>query len=467
MIGGLGVEVEMSDASETGDNVRTTQPESSARSRPFGRQSSSASGEVVSQGVVKASSTGDRVRANLVAMTGRDPAQSERPSSPLELLLDLTFVVAVGIASEHFAELLAEGHIASAVVAFMLAMSAISVAWIGFSWFASAFDTDDWLYRIITMVQMSGVVVFALGLPTMFHSIDEGHGLDMRVMVLGYVVMRFALICQWWRAARTAAFRAVAIANIRWTGIIQILWLVVAFTGFALSDGVIFVLFGAVAAADLLIPVLTGSVKRTPWHPHHIAERYGLFTIIVLGESLVGTLASSSGMLGGGSGAHWSPDVVAIIVAGVGLTFGMWWVYFIAPFGDALVRYRGRAYVFGYGHIPLFIAVAAVGGGLHVAGLQLEHHSALGAVAVVLCLAVPVAAYLLSVYTLYSVLLASSDSLHVWLLVATMGVLVLAVALAALGVEISVCLLVIMIAPFVTVVGYEAVGRHHQERLLL
>lgn len=457
----------MSDTPETDDNVHTKHAESSARCNPSECQNPSTSGELVSHGAVQASIVGDRVRANLIAMTGRDPDQSERSSSPLELLLDLTFVVAVGIASSHFAELLAEGHIASAVVAFMLAMSAISVAWIGFSWFASAFDTDDWLYRIITMVQMSGVVVLALGLPTMFHSIDEGHGLDMRVMVLGYVVMRLALICQWWRASRTSTFRAVAIANIRWTAIIQILWLVVAFMGFGLSDGVILVLFGAVALMDLLMPVFAGAVKRTPWHPRHIAERYGLFTIIVLGESLVGTLASSSGMLGGGSGVRWSADVVAIIVAGVGLTFGMWWVYFTAPFGDALIRHRGRAYIFGYGHIPLFIAVAAVGGGLHVAGLQLEHQSELGAVAVVLCLAVPVAAYLLSVYALYSILLATSDSLHVWLLVATMGVLVLAVALAALGVEISVCLLVIMIAPFVTVVGYETVGRRHQEQLML
>ncbi|MGW8537955.1 low temperature requirement protein A [Rhodococcus qingshengii] len=400
-------------------------------------------------------------------MSGRDPHEGERASSPLELLLDLTFVVAVGIAASHFAEMLAEGHLRGAMVGFMLAMSAISVAWIGFSWFASAFDTDDWLYRLITMVQMAGVVLFALGLPVMFHSVEEGHRLDLRVMIVGYVVMRGALTLQWWRASRAPKFHDVAMANIYWTGVMQIGWLAVAFVDFGLSNTVIFTMFGVLAVVELLLPALTGSVgRRLPWHPHHIAERYGLFTIIVLGESVVGTVASSSDLLGGGSAVHWSADVIAIVVAGIGLTFGMWWVYFSAPFGDALDRRRGRAYLFGYGHIPLFIAVAAVGGGLHVAGLVLEEHSEIGPVAVVLALAIPVGTYLLAVYALYSALLAATDLFHVLLLAATMGVLAAAVGLAVAGVSVAVCLLVIMFAPFITVVGYETIGRRHQQVLL-
>lgn len=84
-------------------------------------------------------------------------------------------------------------------------MFAISVAWISFSWFASAFGTDDWLYRALTMVQMIGVAVFSLGLPAMFHSIREGEHLELRTMVLGYVVMRVAMVLQWRRAARRDA----------------------------------------------------------------------------------------------------------------------------------------------------------------------------------------------------------------------------------------------------------------------
>ncbi len=81
-------------------------------------------------------------------------------------------------------------------------MFAIVWAWINYSWFASAYDTDDWLYRVLTMVQMVGVLVLALGLPIMFQSLDEGGRVANDVMVAGYVVMRIALVLQWLRAAK-------------------------------------------------------------------------------------------------------------------------------------------------------------------------------------------------------------------------------------------------------------------------
>src|ERR671921_240243 len=73
-------------------------------------------------------------------------------------------------------------HVAAGVLGFLFAMFAICWAWINFSWFASAFDTDDWIYRVTTMVQMIGVVVLALGLPAMFASIEEGEQVHNEVM---------------------------------------------------------------------------------------------------------------------------------------------------------------------------------------------------------------------------------------------------------------------------------------------
>ncbi|MFD3477491.1 low temperature requirement protein A [Streptomyces sp. NPDC058695] len=399
-------------------------------------------------------------------MTGRDPQEPGRVSSPLELLFDLTFVVAVGTASSQFAEMVAEGHTGEAVTAFVLAMFAISVAWISFSWFASAFGTDDWLYRALTMLQMIGVVVFSLGLPAMFHSVDEGEHLDLRVMVLGYVVMRIAMVLQWWRAARESpTFRDVGMANIRWTVIVQVGWVVIAFTHLPLNA--VFVAFIVLGALELALPLLTqGDAGGTPWHPHHVAERYGLFAIIVLGEGVVGTVASSGELLGGVDGTHWSGNAIAVVVAGVGLTFGMWWVYFATPFGDILVHRRSRGYLFGYGHIPLFAGVAGAGAGLHVAGLHLEHHSEISDVAVVLSLAVPVGLYLLMVYLLHTLLLSTADPFHVLLISITLAVLLVAVLLSAAGVAIAACLLIVMLAPFVTVVGYETIGHRHQRRML-
>ncbi|MCX4654974.1 low temperature requirement protein A [Streptomyces microflavus] len=399
-------------------------------------------------------------------MTGRDPEEHGRVSSPLELLFDLTFVVAVGTASTQFAELLAEGHAAHAVIAFLMAMFAISVAWISFSWFASAFATEDWLYRVLTMLQMIGVVVFSLGLPAMFHSVDEGGHLELRAMVAGYVVMRIAMVLQWWRASREAPeFRRVCLANIRWTVIAQVGWVVVGFTRLPIEA--VFVAFVVLGALELALPLFTqGSAGGTPWHPHHVAERYSLFAIIVLGESVVGTVASSGELLGGADGTAWTWNAIAVVVAGVGLTFGMWWVYFTTPFGDILVRRRNRGYLFGYGHIPLFIGVAGAGAGLHVAGLYLEHHAEISETAVVLALVLPVSLYLLVVYLLHSLLLSTGDRFHLLLIALSLAVLLASALLAATGAPAAVCLIVAMLAPFVTVVGYETVGREHQRRML-
>ena len=66
----------------------------------------------------------------------------------------------------------------------------MSWAWIQYTWWASAYDEDDWVCRVATMVQMVGVIILALGLPDMFASIDHGETLDNGVMVAGYVVMR-------------------------------------------------------------------------------------------------------------------------------------------------------------------------------------------------------------------------------------------------------------------------------------
>lgn len=254
-------------------------------------------------------------------------------------------------------------------------------------------------------------------------------------------------------------------ANIRWTVIAQAGWVAIAFAHLPLTA--VFVAFILLGALELTLPVLTqGSAGGTPWHPHHVAERYGLFAIIVLGEGVVGTVASSGDLLGGADGTQWSGNAIAVVVAGVGLTFGMWWVYFSTPFGDILVHRRSRGYLFGYGHIPLFIGVAGAGAGLHVAGLHLEHHSEISDVAVVLALAIPVGLYLLMVYLLHTLLLSAADSFHILLISITLAVLLAAVLLSAAGVATAACLLIVMLAPFVTVLGYETIGHRHQRRML-
>jgi len=234
----------------------------------------------------------DSLHHHGTTMGGRDPHEPHRAATPLELLFDLTFVIAFGASANELAHALAEGHIATGVIGFAFATFAVSWAWINFAWFASAYDTDDWIFRLTTMVQMVGVLILALGLPALFESLQDGDHLDTRVMVIGYVVMRVAMVFQWLRASRQDPGRShVCRTYVATIVVSQVLWV-----AWMLAELPIATTF-AVAAVPVLIE-LSGPViaeRRgggTPWHPHHIAERHGLVIIIALGEGLIGTMGT-------------------------------------------------------------------------------------------------------------------------------------------------------------------------------
>jgi low temperature requirement protein LtrA len=400
-----------------------------------------------------------------VRMGGRDTAEDHRAATPLELLFDLTFVIAFGAAANELAHELAEGHIGAGLLGFGFATFGIAWAWINFSWFASAYDTDDWIFRLATMVQMLGVLIFALGLPDMFGSLVEGDTVDNRVMVAGYIVMRVALVFQWLRAARQdPARRAACFEYVKTLLIAQAGWvaLLIAETSVPVTFGWIVVLILVETAGPVLAERRKGG---TPWHAHHIAERYGLLVIIALGEGLLGT-AFAINVLIGDDGPGWSVDVVVLGVAGTALTFGMWWIYFLQPTGGILERHRERAFGWGYGHIVLFGALVAVGAGLHAAAYYLEHHTVLDTTATVLTVALPVAAYIVAIYALYTHLVRAFDPFHLLLLAGTAVVVGAAIGMAVVGVGMVWCLAVLALAPWVTVVGYETLGYRHGQQVL-
>jgi low temperature requirement protein LtrA len=131
---------------------------------------------------------------HLIRMTGRDTEEQHRVATPLELLFDLTFVVALSFAGNELAHSVSAGHLGVGLTGFGFAMFAVCWTWINFTWFASAFDTDDWVFRLATMVQMLGVLILALGIGPMFASLDHGEHVDNSVIVLGHVVMRVAMV---------------------------------------------------------------------------------------------------------------------------------------------------------------------------------------------------------------------------------------------------------------------------------
>ncbi len=393
-------------------------------------------------------------------MSGRDPHEAHRAATPLELLFDLTFVIAFGVSASELAHQLAEGHVSAGLAGFAFSTFAVCWAWINFTWFASAYDTDDWVYRITTMVQMVGVVILALGIPTAFATIAESDHVDNRVMVAGYVVMRIAMVFQWLRAARQDPQRrsacltyatAITIAQFGWIGVVFV----------ESSVPVTLALYVALIVIEFLGPWTAEKVKGgTPWHPHHIAERYSLLVIIALGEGVVGTVASLSAAV---NAQGWTVEAALVAIAGMGLTFSMWWVYFIVQAAPLLHAHRERSFFFGYFHLAIFGSIVATGAGLHVAAYYIEHHSKLNSVETVLSTAIPVLIYLLSVFTIYMYLLRTFDAFHILLVTGSAAVLVAAVALAAAGVSMAVCLLVVMFAPIIVVIGYELVGHRHAQ----
>ena len=89
----------------------------------------------------------------------------------------------------------------------------------------------------------------------------------------------------------------------------------------------------------------------------------------------------------------------------------------------------------------------------------------LGPLATVLSVAIPVGIFLVSVHALYAYL-ARFDRLHIWLLLATAAVIAIAVGGAMAGVGMTTCLVIVMLAPAVTVIGYEISGHRLEAEVL-
>jgi low temperature requirement protein LtrA len=332
-----------------------------------------------------------RIRVWYRPMRSRDRDEHHRASTPLELLFDLCFVVAVGQAAASLHHALAEGHAAHGVASFAMVFFAIWWGWLNFSWFASAFDTDDVPYRLATLLQIAGGLTIAAGVSSAFDG-------DFRVIVAGYVLLRLSLVGQWLRAARTdPECRPTALRYAAGITGVQVLW--IARLWVPGTAGI--VAFVLLVVAELAVPVWAESRRGTAWHPHHIAERYGLFTLIVLGETI---LSATNAIKEGVSDAAHVGSLAGLAAAGLVLVFSLWWLYFDQPGHARLVRRPGMftSMSWGYGHYLIFASAAAVGAGLEVAvGYDTGTLPGVGGVAAAMATTVPVAVFLLSVWLLH------------------------------------------------------------------
>ena len=396
-------------------------------------------------------------------MVGRDPDEPIRSATPLELLYDLTFVIAFGAAANEFAHYLAEGHLWSGLGGFVFAVFAVSWAWINYSWFASAFDNDDWLFRLATFVQMIGVIILTLGIPRVFESLDNGEQLDNGTLVAGYVVMRVALVGLWIRVAVTnPERRRAAISYAVIVGVAQLGWIATAIADF---DPLVMLVFAVLLfLLEFAGPVIGELYKGgTPWHPGHIAERYGLLVIITLGEVILGTVTTISAIV---VEHGWTVEAIMLAFSGTALAFGIWWVYFTLPGRIVFRRARWRTFVWAYGGIVVFAAIAAIGAGLHVAALAIEGESTLTSFQVILTIAVPLLVLWIAIFVLYSIVLRTFDPFHVPVFLVSVLALVAACAAVAQGASVAVGVTIMVLSPTVIIVAFETVAYRHEQQAI-
>ncbi|MEU6804962.1 low temperature requirement protein A [Streptomyces neyagawaensis] len=329
-------------------------------------------------------------RPPLRRLVARGRGEAHRVASPLELFFDLCFVVAVAQAGVQLVHAVAEAHAAEGILNYAMVFFAIWWAWMNFTWFASAYDNDDVLYRVVTLVQIFGVLVLAAGIARAF----EDH--DFLLVWLGYAIMRVAMTAQWLRVARSAegAERVMALRYAAGVALCQVGWLGLLI----LPEPARPWLFLGMAILELCVPVYAEKDFSTSWHPRHIAERYGLFTIIVLGETI---LAATVAVKSAADENDALGELLPIALGGLLIVFSAWWIYFTIPIHGHL-RSNRESFLWGYGHYLIFASAAAIGAGLEVAVEEAVHKAHISTLAASAAVTLPTALYLLSVWALHA-----------------------------------------------------------------
>ncbi|MGH8923270.1 MAG: low temperature requirement protein A [Acidimicrobiia bacterium] len=279
----------------------------------------------------------------------RTMEQEERRATWLELFYDLAFVVGVAVLADRLLRDL------SGVAAFLGYFGLLWWLWASHTYYADRYDTDDLVYRLLAAGQMVAVVVIAAAL--------SGATESTVAFAWGYAAARWVLVLMYWRAYRfVEETRELVRGYLIGFGLAAAVW-----TGSALVAQEARVVVWVVALCiDLATPwVMRRQQARVPLDVSHLPERFGLFTILVLGEAITALVA-------GLAHANWSFPHAATAAMGIGIATSVWWMYFDNTSGSvvrrsAAVRRTWRPTAWIYTHFVLAAALAALGVGLEVA----------------------------------------------------------------------------------------------------
>ena len=271
----------------------------------------------------------------------------------LELFFDLVFVAAVAQVGTH----LRDDYSLPGLLRFSFLFALIWWAWLGHTTFSTRFDTDDLVQRALTGLQMFLVAVMAINATGALDSRDSAG------FAAAYSVMRFILVGQYLRVRHVRQARALTTRYAAGCGTAALMWLVSAVVP---APGR-FAIWALALIVDVLTPLLTTRhLVNVPHDGAHLPERYGLFSIILLGESMVAV------MTGMGRQEYWSPrrggirhprDDTRVRRVVVGYFDG------VDAVAERVMRSNSdavRFHIWSYAHLPLYLGIA-------VAGVGVEH----------------------------------------------------------------------------------------------
>jgi low temperature requirement protein LtrA len=265
----------------------------------------------------------------------------------LELFFDLCFVVAVGAVAHTL-----HGEPTLAGLIFFAALFVpVWWSWMEYAWYATSFPEGGGVDRFGAFAAMLTVLAMAAQVDTASYG-------DPRGFLLAFVIFHITVVALFLRAARLYPNRMVfATRYATGFGLAALVWLL----SFASPEPMRPWLWVAALLVDLITPWLAVlSVPERTYDVAHIPERYGLFTLIVLGEAIIAVAR-------GTAEAHWTPAAVLTAVAGFAIAVVIWWAYFAHPHAELLERGRLASFIWGYGHIFVWAGIAITGVGIELA----------------------------------------------------------------------------------------------------
>ena len=270
----------------------------------------------------------------------------ERHASWLELFFDLVFVLAVA----QLAQILVKNTDVHGVVRYAILFLPIWWSWVGFTFYADRFESDETTYRLLTFAGMLAVAALSLTLGTAFTPAGDS------ALVITYVLVRLVIVALYFRSAYYVPLaRGLSFQFIAGFGAAVVVFLISLYFEPPLRH---YIWIGAVLL-ELATPFLSLRTSRLiPYDFSHIPERFGLFTIIVLGEAVIATAT-------GASSVEWTAGTVTMASIGFAMAACIWWINFEFVEDDAIKSPNlGPRFVYLYSHFFVVASIVALGVGV-------------------------------------------------------------------------------------------------------